>query len=164
MIYEPPQRARRRRPRSALDSPILAGAVVLVVAGIVAAIVLVPGLLPSFGPGPGQSSAAGQPTASPAGPTPIATFARPTPSPAPTFRTYEVKQGDTLTSIARRFRTDERSIAWWNRGFYPSLDPESRHYDPNTIRIGWMLIVLPDITVDDENPPAPIGTPRETPR
>ena len=164
MIYEPPQRARRRRPRSALDSPILAGAVVLVVAGIVAAIVLVPGLLPSFGPGPGQSSAAGQPTASPAGPTPIATFARPTPSPGPTFRTYEVKQGDTLTSIARRFRTDERSIAWWNRGFYPSLDPESRQYDPNTIRVGWMLIVLPDITVDDENPPAPIGTPRETPR
>jgi hypothetical protein len=24
--------------------------------------------------------------------------------------------------------------------------------------------VLPDITVDEEDPPAPIGTPRETPR
>jgi Tfp pilus assembly protein FimV len=164
MIYEPPQRVRRRRPPSALDSPILAGALVLVVAGIVGAIVLVPGFLPSFGLGPGQSAAAGKPTATPAGPTPVATFARPTPSPAPTFRTYEVKPGDTLTSIAHRFRTDERSIAWWNRGFYPSLDPESQHYDPNTIRVGWMLAVLPDITVDDENPPAPIGTPRETPR
>ena len=164
MIYEPPPRARRRRPRSALDSPIVAGAAVLLVAGIVAAIVLVPGLLPSFGPGPGQSAVAGLPTATPVGPSAVATFARPTPSPGPTFRTYEVKPGDTLTSIARRFRTDERSIAWWNRGFYPSLDPESRDYDPNTIRVGWMLVVLPDITVDDENPPAPIGTPRETPR
>jgi LysM domain len=164
MIYEPPQRVRRRRPRSALDSPILAGALVLVVAGIAAVIVLVPGILPSLGLGPGQSAAAVNSIPTPAGPSPVPTFARPTPSPAPTFRTYEVKAGDTLTSIARRFRTDERSIAWWNRGFYPSLDPDSRDYDPNTIRVGWMLVVQPDITVDDENPPAPIGTPRETPR
>ena len=162
MIYEPPRRVRPRRQRSALDSPLLAGAAVLVVAGIVAAIVFVPGMFPSFGPG--QSTVAGLPTATAAGPSPLATFARPTPSPGPTFRTYEVKAGDTLTSIARRFRTDERSIAWWNRGFYPSLDPESRDYDPHTIRVGWMLIVFPDITVDEENPPAPIGTPRETPR
>jgi len=164
MIYEPPQRVRPRRPRSALDSPILAGALVLVVAGIVGAIVLVPGLVPSFGPGPGQSTMAGLPTASPAGPTPVPTFARPTPSPAPTFRMYRVRVGDTLNAIARRFGTDGRSIAWWNRGFYPSLDPESSDYDPNTIRVGWVLVLLPDATVDDENPPAPIGTPRETPR
>jgi hypothetical protein len=164
MIYEPPQRVRPRRPRSALDSPILAGAVVLVVACVVAAIVFVPGLLPSFGAGPGQSTGAALPTATQAGPSAVPTFARPTPSPGPTFRTYEVKPGDTLTSIARRFRTDERSIAWWNRGFYPSLDPEGPRYDPNTIRVGWMLVIFPDITVDDENPPAPIGTPRETPR
>jgi Tfp pilus assembly protein FimV len=164
MIYEPPQRVRRRRPRSALDSPILAAALILVVAGIVAAIVLVPGILPSFGPGPGQSTTAGNPNATPAGPSPVPTFARPTPSPAPTFRPYEVKPGDTLNSIARRFKTDGRSLAWWNRGFYPTLDPESRDYDPNTIRVGWMLVVQPGIRVDDENPPEPIGTPRETPR
>ena len=163
MIYEPPQRVRPRRPRSALDSPIVAGALVLVVAGIVAAVVLVPGLLPSFGSGPGQSTAAG-PAASPAGPTPVPTIGRPTPSPGPTFRTYRVKDGDTLNSIARRFDTDGRSIAWWNRGFYPSLDPESFDYDPNTIRVGWELIVLPNVTVDEEEPPEPIGTPRETPR
>lgn len=164
MIYEPPQRVRPRRPRSALDSPILAGALVLVVAGIVAAIVLVPGILPSVGPEPGQSTAAGLPTASPPGPTPVATFARPTPSPAPTFQTYRVKPGDTLNSIARRFDTTGRSLAWWNRGFYPSLDPESPDYDPNTIRVDWVLIVVPNTTVDDEEPPEPIGTPRETPR
>ena len=142
----------------------MAGAVVIVVAGIVGLIVFVPGILPSFDAGSVQSTVAGLPTASSPVPSTVATFARPTPSPGPTFRMYEVKNGDTLTSIARRFRTTERSIAWWNRGFYPSLDPESRDYDPNTIRVGWMLVVLPDITVDDENPPAPIGTPRETPR
>jgi Tfp pilus assembly protein FimV len=164
MIYEPPQRVRPRRPRSALDSPIVAGVLVLVVAGIVAAVVLVPGVLPSFSPGPGQSTTAGNPTATAAGPTPVPTFARPTPSPAPTFRTYTVKLGDSLNSIARRFDTSGRSVAWWNRGFYPSLDPESRDYDPNTIRVGWTLVVIPGVTVDDENPPVPIGTPRETPR
>ena len=71
MTYEPPQRVRPRRPRSTLDSPILAGALVLVVAALVGAIVLVPGVLPSLGPGPGRSGAAGQPTATPAGPTPV---------------------------------------------------------------------------------------------
>ena len=164
MIYEPPQRVRPRRPRSTLDSPILAAALVFIVAALVAAIVLVPGILPSFGSGPGQSTVAGLPTASPAGPTPVPTIARPTPSPAPTFQTYRVKAGDTLNSIARRFDTTGRSLAWWNRGFYPSLDPESFDYDPNTIRVGWMLVVVPGVTVDEEEPPAPIGTPRETPR
>ena len=164
MIYEPPQRVRPRRPRSTLDSPILAAALVFVVAALVAALVLVPGILPSFGPGPGQSGVSGLPTASPAGPTPVPTFARPTPSPAPTFQTYRVRSGDTLNSIARRFDTTGRSLAWWNRGFYPSLDPESFDYDPNIIRVGWELVVVPGTTVDDEEPPAPIGTPRETPR
>jgi hypothetical protein len=165
MIYEPPQRVRPRRPRSVLDSPILAGALVLVVAGIVAAIVLVPGMLPSFGPGPGpgQSTVAGVPTASPAGPTPLPTFARPTPSPGPLFETYSVKPGDTLSGIARKFKTDGRSIAWWNRGFYPSLDPESPDFDPDTIRAGWTLLIIRGAIVDEDDPPAPIGTPREEP-
>lgn len=163
MIYEPPERARPRRQRTILDSPIVAGAILLGVAGIVAAVLLVPGLLSGLG-GPGQSQAAIGPTATPVGPTPAVTFARPTPSPLPEFRVYRVKAGDSLNSIARRFDTDGRSIAWWNRGFYPSLDPESFDYDPNTIRVGWMLNILPGIKVDDEDPPEPIGTPRETPR
>ena len=48
MIYEPPQRVRPRRPRSTLDSPILAGALVLIVPGR-RGVVLVPGVLPSYG-------------------------------------------------------------------------------------------------------------------
>jgi hypothetical protein len=164
MIYEPPQRVRRRRRRSVLDSPILAGALVVVVLGLVAIVVLVPGVLPSFGGGPVGSGIAGNPTATPLGPSPVATFARPTPSPPPPFIAYRVKRGDSLNSIARRFDTDGRSIAWWNRGFYPSLDPESPDYDPNTIRVGWVLNVLRHTRVDEENPPEPIGTPRETPR
>jgi LysM domain-containing protein len=163
MIYEPPQRVRPGRPRSTLDSPILAGALIVVVLGIIGVIVLVPGVLPASG-GPGQSTAAGKPSATPAGPTPVVTFARPTPSPPPTFITYRVKSGDTLNSLAKRFDTTGRSISWWNRGFYPSLDPDSPSYDPNTIRVGWVLNVLRGVIVDDENPPAPIGTPRETPR
>ena len=164
MIYEPPERARPRRRRSLLDSPLVAGAVVLVVAGAVAAILLVPGLLPGIDLGPGRSQSAVRPTATPAGPTPAVTFARPTPSPPPPFETYQVDRGDTLNSIARKYDTDARSIAWWNRGFYPSLDPESPNYDPNTIRVGWTLIVLRNQVVDEENPPAPIGTPRERQR
>jgi Tfp pilus assembly protein FimV len=146
-----------------MDSPIVAGALVAVVLGAVAIVVLVPGVLPSFG-GPAPSQIAGQPTATAPGPSPLPTFARPTPSPAPSFQTYRVKPGDSLDSIARRFDTDGRSLAWWNRGFYPSLDPEGPDYDPNTIRVGWVLNVVPDTKVDEENPPAPVGTPRETPR
>lgn len=163
MIYEPPQRVRPRRPRSTLDSPILAGAIILVVLGIIGVIVLVPGVLPASG-GPGQSTAAGKPSATPAGPSPVVTFARPTPSPPPPFIAYRVKPGDTLNSLAKRYDTTGRSISWWNRGFYPSLDPDSPNYDPNTIRVGWVLNVLRGVIVDDDSPPAPIGTPRETPR
>ena len=149
-----------------MDSPIVAGVIAVAVLGIVALVVLVPGILPSFGGGGGPSGSpvAGRPTDIAAGPTPVPTFARPTPSPPPTFLTYRVKPGDSLSSLARRFKTTERSLAWWNRGFYPSLDPDGPSYDPNTIRVGWVLNYLRNTEVDEENPPAPVGTPRETPR
>ena len=147
-----------------MDSPIVAALLVVVVLGAVAIAVTVPGILPSFGAGSDGGQVAERPTATAAGPSPSPTFSRPTPSPGPTFRMYTVKRGDTLNSIARRFDTDGRSLAWWNRGFYPSLDPEGLDYDPNTIRVGWVLIVIPDVVVDEEDPPEPIGTPRETPR
>ncbi len=76
-------------------------------------------------------------------PTPTPTPGPPTPTPAPTFASYKVKSGDSLTSIARRFRTTARSLAYWNRDTYPSLDPESPHYAPNKLQIGWVLKVLP---------------------
>ena len=76
-------------------------------------------------------------------PTPTPTPAPPTPTPAPSFEVYTVKRGDTLTSIAKRFKTDARSIAYWNRDEYPSLDPESAGYRPNDIKRGWVLRLLP---------------------
>jgi hypothetical protein len=84
------------------------------------------------------------PTPSPSPPaTPTPTPGPPTPTPVPTFATYTVKAGDNLTLIARTYRTTARSIAYWNRDTYPSLDPESPHYAPNKLQIGWVLRVLP---------------------
>jgi hypothetical protein len=67
---------------------------------------------------------------------------RPTPTPAPTFEAYAVRSGDSLVAIARRFGTDGRSIAYWNRQQYPSLDPESAGYRPDNLQIGWVLQIL----------------------
>ena len=101
------------------------------------------------------------PTDVAAAPTPTLqpTLGYPTPSPAPTFLSYRVRQNDTLNSIARTYATTGRSIAWWNRGTYPSLDPESPDYRPNDIKLGWVLVLLPGTTVDDENPPSPSPPP-----
>jgi len=167
-IYEPPERQPQRRQRSTLDSPALSAALVIVVLGLVAAVVFLPGILSPSGP-----NASGRPSGAPteAGPSVAPTFVRPTPSPAPTFLTYTVRPGDTLNSIAREFRTSGRSIAWWNRATYPSLDPLSEGYEPNTIRVGWVLLLMPDTIVDDANPPSlppgasagPGGTPGSSP-
>ena len=115
---------------------------------------LLTGLLQGAGPGANPTPrGSGGPFASP---TPAApTFLRPTPSPQPSFSSYVVKPGDTLNSIARQFRTTARSIAWWNRGAYPSLDPESDRYNPNNLKVGWTLQVLRDSVVDEDNPPTP---------
>ena len=67
----------------------------------------------------------------------------PTPPPRPTFKLYKVSRGDTLTRIARRFHTSTRSLSYWNREAYPSLDPESAHYRPDRLELGWTLRVLP---------------------
>jgi hypothetical protein len=95
-----------------------------------------------------------------AGPTPIPSFVRPTPLPAPTFLTYTVKIGDTLTSIAQAFRTTPRSIAFWSRGEHPSLDPESPAYQPNRIEVGWLLLLIPDAVFDEDA--LPDATPTAT--
>ena len=153
---------RRGGDRSLLESPWLAAALALVVV-VVAGVLLLPGLLGGGLPGatatPGAGSGAPLPTATPPGPT----FVRPTPSPAPSFTSYVVQPGDSLSSIAREFRTTARSISWWNRGAYPSLDPESPDYDPNTVRVGWVLNLLPDTIVDDDNPPPPVSPGPATP-
>ncbi len=149
-----PNRAPRPADRSPLESPWLAAALAIVAVAIAAVLVL-PGLLGGPGPGasPSSGSASGGPGASPTAPDP--TFVRPTPSPRPAFLSYVVRSGDTLSSIAREFRTTARSIAWWNRATYPTLDPESAAYDPNDLKVGWVLQILPDTVVDENNPPPP---------
>jgi spore germination protein YaaH len=100
----------------------------------------------------------GAPSGSPA-------FVRPTPRPSPTFLVYEVRAGDTLTSIARQFGTTARSIAYWNRSRYPSLDPDSPAYQPGLIETGWLLQLIPTAVVDEDELPElmPEASPGATP-
>jgi peptidoglycan/xylan/chitin deacetylase (PgdA/CDA1 family) len=105
------------------------------------------------------------PTPSPSpSPTPIPTPTvppTPSPRPTPTPLSYTVKAGDNLLTIAKRFKTTARSIAYWNRATYPSLDPDSPKYDPNRIEVGWTLTITPGVTIDDalESPPVVSPTP-----
>jgi LysM domain len=95
-------------------------------------------------------------TVSPPSPSPSLTFSRPTATPRPTFLAYQVRSGDTITSIARKHDTTERSIGYWNRDTYQTLDPESNRYNPNNIRVGWTLLLIPGVEVDpDEITPPP---------
>lgn len=113
-------------------------------------------------PSPGS---AGEPdttaSAGPLGPTPVPSFTRPTPLPAPTLLAYAVKAGDTLTSIAREFHTTPRSIAFWSRAEHPSLDPESAAYQPDRLEVGWILRLIPDAVFDEDElmdaTPSPTG-------
>ncbi len=92
-------------------------------------------------------------------------FVRPTPLPSPTFLVYEVRAGDTLTSIARQCGTNARSIAYWNRAAYPSLDPDAPTYEPGLIKVGWILLLIPTAVVDEDEleeaapPPSPSSSP-----
>ena len=131
------------------------------------AVACVPTPANRLSPGPDGTGSASEPTAvpTPAGPTPTPSFVRPTATPGPTFALYTVKKGDTLVGIAKRFKTDGRSIAYWNRVTYPSLDPDSPKYKPDRIEVGWVLMILPNEVVDPEALPelTPQPTPRPTP-
>ena len=105
----------------------------------------------------GAAAATPSPRATGAGPSPTLTFSRPTATPLPSFFAYYVRTGDTLTSIARQFETTPQSVGYWNRDTYPSLDPDSPAYDPNTIRVGWTLHIIPGGEVDEQ-----LLTPRPT--
>jgi len=143
---------RRTGPATAL--PVALG-LVLVLAGC---------LPPTSGPvgsGADRSAVDATPTAPPVptGPTPSPSFVRPTPTPMPTFMAYEVKPDDSLNTIAHRFNTTARSIAFWNRATYPSLDPDSARYAPNSIRIGWTLVLIPGVLYDETAAPNATNTP-----
>ena len=159
MTYPAPRPRATRR--SLLESPQLAAALVVVVL-ILAAVLIVPSMLApvrfaravrlrgsGFG-GPDREPDARRADLR-------ATDAEPESDPSP--RT-SCAAGDTLNSIATAFRTTARSIAWWNRGTYPSLDPESEAYDPDRLEIGWVLALIPGIVVDENNPPTPSPGPR----
>lgn len=107
--------------------------------------VLLAGCLPTgIRPTPATPGPPGTPTPAPtAAPTPSPTPGPPTPTPGPTFALYRVIHGDSLTSIARKFHTSGRSLAYWNRDQYPSLDPESAGYRPDKLDAGWVLRVIP---------------------
>ena len=97
---------------------------------------------------PGSIRPTSPPVATPAPaptapPTPTPTPGPPTPTPGPTFRLYTVQRGDTLTRIARRFKTSPRSLSYWNRAKYPTLDPEGSRYRPDRLEVGWVLQVIP---------------------
>jgi LysM domain len=104
---------------------------------------------------PPASQFVATPVASRSGPSWRPSFVRPTPTPLPTFLVYTVRPGDTLTSIARLFGTTARSIAFWNRATYPSLDPDSPKYAPDSIKAGWNLMLVPDVELDPDDLPEP---------
>lgn len=153
---KPASRIRRRRGRARI---LAVGAVLFAVS----AAGCLPGGARGEGSGPAGSGRSGQPAGSaspsPTGPTAPTThppIVPPTPTPAPTFLVYVVKSGDSLNTIAHRFGTTARSIAFWNRSTYPSLDPESPGYRPNLLKLGWTLFLVPNlILTDDEAPPLP---------
>jgi hypothetical protein len=101
--------------------------------------------------------------ASPSGPAASPSFVRPTPKPSPSFLVYEVRRGDSLISIGRQFGTNGRSIAYWNRDRYPSLDPDSATYEPDRIEVGWLLRLIPTEVVDEEDLPDPTPGPTPSP-
>ena len=116
---------------------------------------------PSTAPNADGASTASA-TASPSPPfDPNATpsFVRPTPTPGPSFAVYVVKTGDNLTAIAKAFKTTARSIAFWNRDQYPTLNPEGTNYQPNEIKVGWQLRILPGVILDEQTLPDPTPSP-----
>jgi hypothetical protein len=125
------------------------------------------GCISMVGPNGSSGTLAGTATAistavpGPTGPTPIPSFVRPTPTPAPTFLVYVVKAGDNLNTIAHHYGTTGRSIAYWNRGTYPTLDPEARGYRPDLVRIGWILVLIPHVVVDEQTLPDPTPNPTD---
>jgi hypothetical protein len=57
------------------------------------------------------------------------------------------------------YGTTARSIAYWNRARYPSLDPDSSAYEPNRIEVGWILQLIPTEVVDEDELPDPTPSP-----
>lgn len=161
---EPEFRVRPEPPRSSGPWPAVAfGLAALLTVLIVATVAFYPGLV-GRQPSPTGSGVAVSPSGfASVSPSVSPSFVRPTLSPSPSFMTYVVARGDSLTSIARRFDTTPRSIAWWNREAYPTLDPLSEDYQPNRIQVGWMLALIPGTVFDESDLPTPSPPPTASP-
>ena len=119
------------------------------------ALIACAGCILSLVPDPSSASAN-------ANPTPVATprLTEAVPTPEPTFFIYQVKAGDVLEKIAKRYKTTVASIGYWNRARYKTLDPDSAGFAPDTIRVGWKLRIHPGQTTDtDYEDPTPIPPP-----
>ena len=143
----------RARARAADRRPALAA-----MAGAILTVAVLGGCLPTGTRGSALTSTGAPATDQPAsidtrpsGPTPTPSFVPPTPTPAPTFLVVTVKGGDSLNTIAHQFGTTARSIAFWNRTTYPSLDPESPSYKPGLLQVGWTLHLLPNLVYDEDS-------------
>ena len=142
----------RARARAADRRPAIAAATAVL------AVAVVGGCLPT-GTRASAATSSGTPATPPvasidtrpSGPTPTPSFVPPTPTPAPTFFVVTVKQGDSLNTIAHQFGTTARSIAFWNRTTYPSLDPESPSYKPGLLQPGWTLYLIPNLVYDEDS-------------
>jgi len=130
-------------------------ALIVVVGACIPSGAALPSSSSGTGPSPGSTAAAAAPSPSASGPSASPSFTYPTPTPLPTFLVYTVRSGDTLTSIAREQGTTARSIAFWNRQRYPSLDPDAPTYSPNRIEVGWELLLVPNVELDPEDLPEP---------
>jgi hypothetical protein len=86
-----------------------------------------------------------------AGPTGRRSLVPPTPTPLPTFLVYVVRPSDSLLSIAKRLHTTGRSLAYWNRAAYKSLDPDAPGYAPDKIQVGWKLRYIPGQTTNGQD-------------
>lgn len=87
----------------------------------------------------GSASASGLPSPS-APPSAGSTGESPSAAPSATAggsgTTYTVRGGDTLSSIARTWGTTVAQLQAWNAASHPSLVT-----NPNTLEVGWILIV-----------------------
>ena len=69
---------------------------------------------------------------------------RPTPDAAADVLHLHGRRGRHPGSIARRFKTSARSIAYWNRATLPVARPGVGHYNPNYLKVGWVLAAHPE--------------------
>lgn len=134
-------------------------AALLILAVLLAACSGEPSASPSAG-GPSASPTEGVPSDSPeatasATPSHAATSS---PEPSGEVTTYTVQRGDTLSSIGREWGVSVPQLQAWNAERYPSLAA-----DPNTLQVGWVLIVsgdpnatpLPTVNPTPPNSPVP---------